>query len=361
MGLLALTTAPAVAADGGRHDASGWTVPKCHTVAGDGSVTFTRDEGKRLVPTAQRLQPVAYTTALIALDQPDTLLAVSNNTLLTSGDAGCTWAAVGTVNGHFIQLTKAAGGAAYAWDLEGGALAIVTPTGVKPLVSPTAQIAGLGTDPDDPLHVRLVNSSGGVYDSRDGGRTWMKSGTPAGSLTAGYAAAFDPSDPDHIVLGGMTTGARVTFDGGRSWTASDGLSQVKGGKVNAFSLAVSPTTPDVVWAMGLDIAEMDSGAASQGRHIYRSTDGGLTFAPVVDQSPSVILQNGPVLVPHPSDPNVAYFVYGTYFQQFGTDIYRYDAGKGTVATTHNSNDRVMSIAFNPAGDSVMYLGLAEEG
>ena len=71
------------------------------------------------------------------------------------------------------------------------------------------------------------------------------------------------------------------------------------------------------------------------------------------------LTNGVLLVPHPSDADVLYFEFGTYFQGYGTDIYRYDHGTGDVTTTHNGYDDVSSIAFNPVDASVMYFGLTK--
>jgi hypothetical protein len=112
--------------------------------------------------------------------------------------------------------------------------------------------------------------------------------------------------------------------------------------------------------MALDLDEMDSGAASKGRHIYRSTDGGLTFEPKVDASNEVTLINGPLLTAHPTDPNVVYFVFGTYFQGYGTDLFRYDAATDELTLTHNDYDEVGAIAFSPTTPPTMYLGLTQE-
>ncbi len=54
-----------------------------------------------------------------------------------------------------------------------------------------------------------------------------------------------------------------------------------------------------------------------------------------------------------------YFEYGTYFQGYGTDLFRLDTTTGRIGKTHNDHDGITSIAFNPARPQVMYLGLEE--
>ncbi|QFY13533.1 dispase autolysis-inducing protein [Nonomuraea phyllanthi] len=339
----------------------GWRAPVCQTVTGDGSVTYTRNDGRTIAPTSEALQPVVYTTGLVALDQANEMLAMSNNRLLSSTDSGCTWTLVGKVSGWYVELAAAGGDRAYAWDRDGN-LSLVTPREITPLTSPSNEVRGIGVDRGQGDHLRVAGDGGQLYDSGDGGRTWQPVGTPAfppsETLTI-YTAVFDPHDLDHVVMGASDTGVRVTFDGGRTWTTAGGLSKT-GDKVNVFSAAISPSAPNVVWAMGLDLSESGSGVPSDGRHIYRSDDGGRTFTPVVDQGNGVTLQNGPLLAPHPTDPGVLYFDFGTGWSSLGTDIYRYDSRRDRVTINHNSYDRVTSISFNPANPKVMYLGVAEE-
>ncbi|MEV6864480.1 hypothetical protein AB0M44_26160 [Streptosporangium subroseum] len=357
--------APAVAgvdpADEGFGGSGRWHQPTCQTVTGDGSVTFTRNEGRTIAPTSQVLKPVVYTSGLVALDRRDELLAVSNNLALSSKDAGCTWTPVGKVNGSYIELAAATDGRAYAWDRD-GSLTLVTPAGTTPLTSPAGALSGLGTDRHRGDHLRMADGAGQLYDSRDGGRTWKPTGVPAwpqSDILTVYTAVFDPSDMNHVVLGGSGTGARVTFNGGRTWAAATGLSKT-GTRINVFSAVISPAAPHIVYAMGLDLTELDAGAPSGGRHIYTSHDGGRHFTPVVDQGNGITLPNGPLLAAHPSDPGILYFVFGTGWSGIGTDIYTYDSRRNRVTTTHNSYDRITSIAFNPSTPKVMYLGVAEE-
>ena len=52
--------------------------------------------------------------------------------------------------------------------------------------------------------------------------------------------------------------------------------------------------------------------------------------------------------------------FGTYFQGYGTDIYKYDQTTGMVTITHNQYNDVNAVAFSPANPSVMYLGLTSD-
>ena len=94
-----------------------------------------------------------------------------------------------------------------------------------------------------------------------------------------------------------------------------------------------------------------------GRHIYRSTDGGLTFEPVIDRSPAVTITNGPVMVAHPTDANRLYFVFGSYFQGYGTDLFDFDASTGALLIHHHPFDGIDGIAFSPDDPAVMLFGL----
>ena len=78
-------------------------------------------------------------------------------------------------------------------------------------------------------------------------------------------------------------------------------------------------------------------------------------------TPAVFDRNGNLLAAHPENPDVIYFVFGTFFQDYGTDIYRYDAASGQLTVTHSDAfDDVGAISFSPASSDVMYLGLISE-
>ncbi|WNG50526.1 exo-alpha-sialidase [Archangium minus] len=326
---------------------AGWTVPTCSHITGTNAISFTRDEGATLASTGT-LTGTVYTPGLVALDTANTLLAVHANSVIRSTDAGCTWSSIGTVPAG-LTLTAAAGGRAYAWAENGSGLYRIEGTTITALTSPVANILGLGVDAANGSHVRVGDRRGQLYESFNGGASWKALGVaPAsGDFVLGYSVAFDPANLNHVLFGLASQGAFVSTNGGSTWKQVKGLST---GRANGFTIAVSPANGQIVWLAGLDLE-------TSIRKLYRSADGGQNFAPVVEESETVTLGNGPLVAPHPKDAHVIYFEFGTYFQDYGTDIYKYDHATGVVTQTHNANDGVSSIAFSPADPSVMYFGL----
>ncbi|MFP5285917.1 MAG: WD40/YVTN/BNR-like repeat-containing protein, partial [Thermoanaerobaculia bacterium] len=360
--LLASTlTVPAFAQEIAGPPSPIWTAPDCATIIGTASVTYTTDDGATLTPTNRPLSGTSYTLGLVALETPNTLLAAVGSHILRSTDAGCHWtplANLGRETGNaLLTLTAAPGGRAYAWAENQGVLFRIDGRTVTALKAPVTAIIGFGADAKNGGFVRLADTSGQVWESFDAGATWSPLGSPAREGVFAYRAAFDPSNLDHIVVGTMVNGAFVTFDASRTWTQSIGITK---GIANVFNVVVSPADPRVVWAQGLDITEADAGAPSGGRHIYRSIDGGLTFGAAVDQGAGVTLVNGTYMAAPPSNPDVVYFVFGTSFGNYGTDLYKYDAAAGQVTWTHNGYDEIGAIAFSPASPSLLYLGLVSE-
>jgi hypothetical protein len=330
-------------------------------VTGTAAVTFTRDRGRTLAPRAQSLSGIGYTYGLVALDTPNTLLAWHKQSLLLSTDAGCSWREVfapDTDQTFFPPtLTAAPGGRAYAWSDNDRYMVRYDSRGAKVLKGPIG-VVGFGTDPLNGERAFAADVDGVIWRSDDAGETW----DPAGELHTQtspvifYRFAFDPSNPLHIVAGTTLDGAYVSRDGGRTWQRSTGL----GAKANTFNLVISPLDGNRVWAMSLDLNESDANVPSHGRHIYQSDDGGASFRPVVDESADVKLINGPTMAADARDANVVWFVFGTYFQNYGTDLFRYDDAARELTATHNEHHGINAIAFSPVDPSVMYLGLEVE-
>lgn len=334
--------------DGGAGGAAAWAKPACNGISGTSAVTFTADDGATLAQTPGQLDGIGYTFGLAALDTPNTLLAEHKGILLRSEDAGCTWKEIGQLDGGPFRLTAAKGGLAYAWADNGAAFYRIDETGPHKVATPAQNVVGVGVDPQDGLHLRIGDANGALADSKDGGNSWMKQGSfPATGI--GYRFAFDPTDIDHVVFGQSVEGAAVSFDGGMTSKPSAGL----GTGTNPFSIVVSPVDRNVVWAEAKDLG-------SDTRYIYRSSDGGSTFSAVVTESPEVTLINGNLLAPHAADPNVLYFVFGSWYADYGTDLYRYDHVTGKVMKTHNAYDEIGAIVPSPADSNLLYLGLTVE-
>jgi hypothetical protein len=358
-----LITLPAVAAPKRRPSSPPASFPQCSMITGSPAVTFTRNEGASLTRTALALTGIGYTYGLTAVDE-NTLVAVHKSDLLISNDAGCTWNVVTQLDGPEFPPRVAAGsdGRIYAWSDNRQWTVRYDDRGAFRLKQPV-HFVGFAVDPLNPDHIRGgghdgSSANGSIWDSRDGGETWEHvAPVPRGALI--YRFVFDPQNLDHVVLGTLTQGSFVSFDGGRTWTPSEGIRGSRG--TNVFEFAVSPVDTNVIWAMGIDMAESDAGVPSHGRHIYRSTNGGLTFTPVLDEEPGVKLINGPTMAAHPTNPDVLYFVFGTHVMNYGTDLFRYDASSDELTMTHNDHHGINAITFSPKDPRVMYLGLEVVG
>lgn len=365
-GAAGLGGGPGGSASGGTSGDAGdggpsWKLPQCTSVTGTAAVTFSQDEGATLAPVAGALSGVVYTKGLVTLDTPNVLLAASGTKLLRSANAGCDWSEIGTLPSGTMILAKGIGDRAFAWNDNQDTLLRIDAETMTVLKSPSPNVIGLGTDPANADRLRLGGADLQLWESIDGGKTFQAVGLPAltSSTLLAYRVAFDPKNLDHALVGAANFGAWYTEDGGKSWTKSVGLSA--NGQANAFELAVSPVDSKVVWAEGIDLEENLGGAKNEGRHIWRSTDGGATFVKVVDHAAGdVTLTNGLPLVPHPTDANVVYFEFGTHFQGYGTDLFRYDAATKTLGRTHNAYDDMLAIAFSPADPSLLYLGITSE-
>jgi hypothetical protein len=324
-------------------------------VEGTPAVTFSRDGGHTLATIDQKLSGIGYTYGVAALDAR-TLLSVHKQTVSISTDAGCSWYPAGDVvfdNFFPPQIAAAGGDRAYIWSDARPSLARYS-SGTITILKPPVTIVGLGVDRGIADHLRVGGDDGSLWESVDGGSSWTRLGVRAFTTTNSvYRAAFDPANLDHIVFGGSSAGARVTFDGARTYSSVVGL----GSGTNVFNAVISPADPRTVWAMAINLPEADANEPSDGRHIYRSVDGGASFIPVIDQAPGVHLINGPLLAAHPTDPTVLYFVFGTYFGGYGTDLFRYDASERSLSLMHHDYDDFNAIAFSPADPSVMYFGL----
>ena len=352
LSLLVLVVAVPVMASRRRASRSPMLYPQCSMVTGTGAVTFTRDEGATLAPSAESMKPIAYTWGVVALDEPDTLMAWHQSDLLISTDGGCSWRVAAHIEGWDFPptLTAAKGGRAYAWSENRKFLYRYDARGAVSLKQPI-DFLGLGVDANNGDRVRAGGTDGTIWESVDAGVTWMQTGALTGAVGY-YRFAFDPVNLDHIVAGTVVNGAYVSRDGGKNWTRSTGIAARA---ANVFQIVFSPVDSNRVWAMGIDLD--NTGDAAHGRHIFVSDDGGNTWRSVVDESPAVKLINGPTMAAHPTSRDVVYFIFGTHFQGYGTDVHRYDVSTNTLTTTHNDHDGVNAIAFSRRDPGVMYLGL----
>jgi hypothetical protein len=331
----------------------------CARITGLPSLSSTEDDGLTWAANRRRLQLGQATFGLTVLDTGD-WVAEFEGTLYVSRSGGCRWSRLGAGPGVPLRLAAGVGDQALAWgffaapqawlvraDAHGGAVLV-------PLPDLPADVLALAADPRDAQHVRAVAADGQLYDSIAGGR-WTAVGRAAPVSFLVYFGAIDPHDLDHVVIGMVSDGLVTTLDAGGSWTSAVGLSAT-GRAFNAFNGAISPASSAVVWVMGLDLDENGSGDPNEGKHIYRSDDGGLSFVPVVEHQAQAVLTNGPVLAPHPSDPDVLYFPFGSRFEG-GVWLYRYDHATGLTGANFSPDFvQIRALVVDPANPARVLAG-----
>jgi len=186
----------------------------------------------------------------------------------------------------------------------------------------------------------------GLFHSGDGGVTWEpvagfndakeirpllggpQDGTPDGPKL--HSINVDPRDPDHLLLGMSSGGVHESRDGGRRWARLiDGMEVVGGFDVanaafhDPHCVRISPADPDRLW---------------QQNHcgIYRLDRPDTTWRRVGRAMPKAVGDVGFPMVVHPRDADVAWV-----FPMDGTDVWPRTSpgGKPAVYVTRDGGGR----------------------
>jgi photosystem II stability/assembly factor-like uncharacterized protein len=157
--------------------------------------------------------------------------------------------------------------------------------------------------PDDPLHFYFGAVNGGVWETRDAGRTWAATSdsVPAGSIGA---LAVAPSAPGTLYIGtgeadmrsdiAQGIGLFKSVDGGKTWAAS-GLADSQ----SIAKILVDPANPDLVLVAALGHPY----GPNEQRGVFRSADGGRTWTRTLFRN----VDTGAIdLAYKPGDPKTVY-------------------------------------------------------
>jgi len=165
------------------------------------------------------------------------------------------------------------------------------------------------------------------------------------------AAVGIPGDPLTYYVGAASGGIYKTTDGGVHWDAIFDGQPVQ----SIGSLAIAPSDVNVVWA-GTGEAHVRS-HISIGQGIYRSTDAGRTWQLMGLEKTGRIAR----IAIHPTDPNtVVVCALGTlYGPQQERGIYRTTDGGATWARTLfvDENTGCSDLAMNPANPRILFAGM----
>ncbi|MBN2264247.1 MAG: hypothetical protein JW775_00405, partial [Candidatus Aminicenantes bacterium] len=187
---------------------------------------------------------------------------------------------------------------------------------------PVGHFALAPSDPDviwvgtgDAASGRIPIRGEGVYKSTDGGRTWTHMGLEATRHIG--RIAIHPRDPDTVYVAALGyhfsfnpgRGVYKTTDGGRTWAKALDL----GPKIGFVEVLIRPDRPEVVFAASYDKPRIpwNFAEAGPGSAIYRSEDSGATWRKLAGGLPGGKL--GRIgLAAYAKDPDIMYATIDNY-------------------------------------------------
>ncbi|MCE5273477.1 dockerin type I domain-containing protein [bacterium] len=229
---------------------------------------------------------------------------------------------------------------------------------------------GLGVCPRDPN--TCYGSSGRTFRTRDGGTTWQTvysndMGNNAWSsrgldVTTCYGVHFDPFDSLHVFITYTDIGLFQSHDGGKSWVhATTGVDR---DVINTcYWLDFDPDTPNLVWGVWSnwhDLPRMkmfnDNWPQARGVPMY-STDGGAVWHPSNYGAPGDAPYTHVLIDPKsPKDSRTLYLC------AFGKGVYKsVDGGKRWASYSEGLGENRSAWRLVRAADSTLYLVVVRNG
>ena len=242
---------------------------------------------------------------------PPAFLAEPVSAVLTDPRDGAIYAALRL--GHFgVKLHRSDDGGVSWTELKAPAFpAAEDPDAKAPSVDTIWALSAGG--PDQPGLIWAGVAPSALFVSRDRGETWsLVSGLydrperekwfgGGTDLPAPHSIRVDPRDSRKVTVAISCGGVWKSDDAGESWRlAGQGLRaaymppdvQADPNVQDPHLIAACPGAPDVIWCQ-------------HHNGIFKSTDGGETFAEITDVNPSTF---GFAVAVHPRDPDTAWFV-----------------------------------------------------
>jgi len=257
--------------------------------AAGGGVWHSADAGRTWTPQWHR--QASLNVGAIAVDpkSASTLYAGTGESNLSLDS----YAGVG------LYRSKDGGG---TWELLAPSATAGVPTrigviAIDPFDSNHIRIGGVGHQPQD----NDPSTLGGMWTSRDGGKTWQRETFIASLNYWCHSIVFDPRTPRRLFASfterGVNNGIWRTEDGGRTWSQlTRGLPAPE--KMNRTAIAISPSSPGVLYAQVASDADHVLG-------VFRTADGGTTWKAVGGNHfrAEGQMKYGNSIVVHPTDPD----------------------------------------------------------
>ncbi len=240
----------------------------------------------------------------------------------------------------------------------------------------SGRVAAIAVDPSNPNHWLIGVGNGGVWESLDGGTSWLPIADSAPTLAIG-SIAFAPSDPATIYVGtgesagvGFTkTGVGVlkSTDSGRSWAV---LGTANFARAAVRRMRVHPTNSTVAIAAttraGFGKDSQENVPASPHFGIQKSVDGGVSWVRTLtghataleidstnfnNQYAAIGDQRGTLSNEQPGS-----VINGLYRSANGGDSWSRVDGPWGTATPPNAVGRI-ELALSPSAPNVLYASI----
>jgi len=377
----------------------------------DSGIFKTPDGGQRWYLLSGNFPSGAYPQSLL-IDPATTSTMYANttdNAILKSTDSGASWKSIHS-SGRLLAIDPATPGTIYAGtsfeglckSTDGGASWRAINSGLPSGVF----VAALAIDPVTPSTIYAggytlgSNTDGGVAKSADGGNNWDVATLGLPSNSSILAVAIDPAAPSTVYAGALKSGMFRSIDGATSWTAaSTGLTSFDlralaidpihpgtlytgagggvfksadsgarwrnlvtfplhfpySGRGTPFdtvtvALAVNFLNPNVVYAGVLGL-----GGCGGDRNIFKSTDGGATWAGLVPLSGCSF---GGLMLMDPTDPNTLYACESGFAVYPSLDKTT-DGGASWSFTSFDAD--ITALAIDPANPTTLYAATRDDG
>jgi photosystem II stability/assembly factor-like uncharacterized protein len=211
------------------------------------------------------------------------------------------------------------------------------------------RIGRLISDPGDSstLYATNIGDPGrrgyGIFKSTDGGLNW-RALTVRNSTTSVTALAVSAQEPRTLYAGTPGQGVFKSIDAGESWAAT-GLTEIF-----AYTLAVDPKTPSIVFAFGGLNSPQFFGTYWT---IYKSTDGGMSWVDLGLPGPRA--WGIQVLAIDPRDSNTVYAGDGGCCSDGG--LYKStDGGSTWIEAPSMQGCLIVDILFSSQDADTLYAG-----